>query len=636
VSRYKREEMTMRHSHKLLLGLLGGVSGWTPRQLGASLQGWWDASDSSTLFQDDAGTTLAVADGDAVGYWADKSGNNRHLAQSTTSAKPTLQTSERNGRNTVRFDGGDWLTKSYGVTLTQPFAVFVVVIQPSGNGNIYDGTAVTDRVVLNSTNPDVWAGSAVPGVATMKPAWNVYTAIYNTTSSSLRTNGLQTASGNAGTRNMAGFTVGASFAGSTGLTGDIAEIIVIDPLPDTTTIELVENYLINKWSLYRMSGGWSWFSSPNAVRVGDTTFISSVYNGTVSVSSYNHSTGVLSNAFPLRAIGNDDHDNAALLVRASDNKLMAFYCHHLGTEYYQQVSTNALDVSAWGTASALDASLGMDSYTYANPIQLTGETNDPIWLFFRGDPPGAAQWGQYYSKSEDGGATWAAAVRWLANGAERPYIRFAQNGDARIDFSCTDGHPLNVATNSLYHGYYTAGNLYKSDGTLVGAIDAGPYAPSAFTKIYDGTTNRAWVQDIAIDNNGDVVVVYDVFPSTTDHRYRFARWAGSSWSDAEVATAGTYLYAAEPYYSGGAAIDPLDVDILYLSRDTGGANHQMWKYITADDGATWTGAQLTSGSSRAIRPFVVRGHGGDKKLAYMLGTYTTFTNYDTSIILSDG
>lgn len=61
---------------------------WTPASI-PNLFGWWDASDLTTLFQDSAGTTPVTANADPVGRMSDKSGNNRHMIQPTSGARPT-------------------------------------------------------------------------------------------------------------------------------------------------------------------------------------------------------------------------------------------------------------------------------------------------------------------------------------------------------------------------------------------------------------------------------------------------------------------------------------------------------------------------------------------------------------------
>ena len=383
-----------------------------------------------------------------------------------------------------------------------------------------------------------------------------------------------------------------------------------------------------------MWGAWTWYSEPRAVRVENKTVVGCIDNiGSVKVWTYHHATQRGGDPVTLHPILEaDDHDNPALLVRASDSRLMAFYTKHaVGQEYYMRVSTNPNDASAWQAEVNLDAALGQEHYTYANPIQLTDEDNDPIYLFFR-----VGFGGSLYSKSIDGGATWSAAVQWLTNGANRPYVKLIQNGDARIDFAFTDGHPVNVATNSIYHGYYQGGNWYKSDGTLVGGVGDLPFGPADFTKVYDGATVRGWIHDIVIDATGKPVLVYAAFPETTDHRYRYARWTGTEWADAEICAAGGYLYVAELYYSGGVVIDPTNVNVVIASRSVDAGLHQLYKHTTADGGATWdAGELLTTGIYKAIRPVFVRGATENPRLMYLTGLYTSFTDYNLMAVLRD-
>jgi len=328
----------------------------------------------------------------------------------------------------------------------------------------------------------------------------------------------------------------------------------------------------------------------------------------------------------------DDHANPSFLIRASDNRVLAFYTGHNVTGTYMRVSTNPLDVSSWGSEVNLDSQLGIDYYSYTNPIQLTGEANDPIYLFMRAAPEDSTDWAGYVSTSEDDGATWGTAINWLlGTGANRPYWRFIENGDSRIDIVLTDGHPNNVSTNSIYHGYLTGGSLYQSDGTLIGALASGPYAPTDFTLVYDGTTTRAWCWDIAIEADGQPRILFATFPTAaTDHRYRWAIWNGSAWADYEVCTAGGRLYAAESYYSGGVCFDYSDPNTVYASRQVMG-DWQIYKEVTANDGVSWTETQITTDDAHCIRPVIIR---GGTKLAYLRGYYRAYTDFDTQIILA--
>lgn len=62
-------------------------SDWTPARITTSI--WLDPSDMATAYQDSAGTT-AGAVSSPVGKRLDKSGNNLHVVQATSAARPTL------------------------------------------------------------------------------------------------------------------------------------------------------------------------------------------------------------------------------------------------------------------------------------------------------------------------------------------------------------------------------------------------------------------------------------------------------------------------------------------------------------------------------------------------------------------
>ena len=53
---------------------------------------WYDLSDTSTLFQDAAGTVPVTTNGNPVGKMLDKSGNNKHATQSVSASRPLYNT----------------------------------------------------------------------------------------------------------------------------------------------------------------------------------------------------------------------------------------------------------------------------------------------------------------------------------------------------------------------------------------------------------------------------------------------------------------------------------------------------------------------------------------------------------------
>lgn len=374
-----------------------------------------------------------------------------------------------------------------------------------------------------------------------------------------------------------------------------------------------------------VDGAWSWFTEPRAVSVGGSPAIGAVTSaGRIGVYGGASFTDLRGALFEV-----DDHASPSLLVRSSDSKILAFAAAHNGSAIYTYLSTNANDPSAFGAETSIDASLGRDIYSYPNPVQLTDETNDPIYLFFRADDSGTRHY--YYSTSTDQGSTWAAATKLLSNNGDSvshpPYVKLVQNGNDRIDFFCTDGHPQHSASNSIYHFYYEGGNFKKTDGTNLTL----PITPAThLTKVYDGTTVRAWVWGAEIDGSGNPVCVFATFPSTNDHRYRRGKWNGSSWDVTEICAAGGYLYGAEPYYSGGICLDPSDTDTVFASVQIDGT-HRLIRLEF--DGSAWSPDFMVDG--HAIRPTIVRGQTVEPRLAYLTGTYTSYTDYNTDVVLTD-
>jgi hypothetical protein len=242
--------MPISTAKKLVLGLLGGSASFSPLSI-PGLALWLDASDASTLFQDDAGTTPAAADTDPVGYWGDKSGNARHAIQATAGSKPTLQTGELNGKNVIRWDTGDLLVSTFGGTLAQPNTVWIIA---KGAGTYYcDGIDGANRhaIFYDSALLSMFAGAQIDAAGITPTDWSVLTARFNTAASNFRHNGVSKVTGDPGANALTGLTVGnRNGGGANALNGDIAEIIVAAGAASAATVSAVESYLNTKWAAY--------------------------------------------------------------------------------------------------------------------------------------------------------------------------------------------------------------------------------------------------------------------------------------------------------------------------------------------------------------------------------------------------
>lgn len=398
------------------------------------------------------------------------------------------------------------------------------------------------------------------------------------------------------------------------------------------------------------SGAWCWFQDERALMTGEQLVVTSISStGTVDITAYNTKTGDVV-VTPIK-VGftqpngvTDDHNVAALLQR-NDGRFMAFFArHHADNLMHVRTTNNPGDATDWGAERTY--TFGTSSRaTYANPFQLSDE-GSRIYLFWRG-----LNFWPTYSLSDDGGASWSNAANIIADSAgstsTRPYAKYCSNGRDTIHIAYTDAHPRNLSTNSVYHIYIRNGNVYKSNGTLLRALGSGAVKTTEGTKVYDGSSpsGRGWNWDITLDGNENPVMVHATVPSISDHRYRYGRWnpVSGRWFEQEIAFAGTGLYTAESEYSGGICVDPDDVTVVYISTNvdpstgntTGTGKREIYKGKTHDGGLTWDWTPITRDSAEDnIRPIVPKNHPPGTFVLWMRGRYSTYTNYDTRIMLA--
>jgi hypothetical protein len=179
--------------------------------------------------------------------------------------------------------------------------------------------------------------------------------------------------------------------------------------------------------------------------------------------------------------------------------------------------------------------------------------------------------------------------------------------------------------------------------------------PDSFTRVFQGGPDAvAWTMDLELAPDGSPVTVFSVQRGGaafrgkrgadgdgTDHRYHYARFDGSRWVQHEMAFAGSRLYANEDDYTGLAAIDPQDPNVVVISTNAdpvsgaplistadGRRHWELYRGRTADGGATWTWTALTKNSTRdQLRPIIPSHPGGPRILLWLAGDLKTFTDY---------
>ncbi|MAT72547.1 MAG: hypothetical protein CMJ58_23860 [Planctomycetaceae bacterium] len=406
------------------------------------------------------------------------------------------------------------------------------------------------------------------------------------------------------------------------------------------------------------NGAWSWFEDERAIvddsDPANTLLLVSCVTaaadrndpaaGDVVLLWRNLDTGE-AGAVELRdRLQQDDHNSAALWMRPDGRYVAAYAAHHAEPKCYCRISSRPHDPTQWGPEQTIDVAARA---TYSN-------------LHFLGDDAGGA--GRLYNFtrtdnfdpnvhwSDDGGDTWQVGGKLLTSGdsGDRPYVKYASDG-RRIHFIATEQHPRDF-DNSVFHGYVEGGRLHDSFGRVVDEdVTDGAAAPpaaltpvlAAGTRVQEHDARRLWTVDLVLDAAGAPVAVLTgrADGSVDDHRFYYARFDGQAWRVHELAHAGGYLYGRERDYTGLAAIDPNDVNTVYVSTKldprSGNAtpHYELYRGVTSDGGASWSWTAITSDSPvDNLRPIVPAWSGDETALLWLRGRYRSYTDWDTQVV----
>ena len=136
-------------------------------------------------------------------------------------------------------------------------------------------------------------------------------------------------------------------------------------------------------------------------------------------------------------------------------------------------------------------------------------------------------------------------ARWLALRETNPgpWGLLGMSLGGMVTMAWCRAHPRDF-DNSAYHMFYRDGVLHRSDGAPIRSLAEGLREPAEGALVFKGDAdNVAWVSDIHIDLAGRPFVAYTVQKDSAglpprsggeDLRYRFARWTGDKWQDAEI------------------------------------------------------------------------------------------------------
>lgn len=347
----------------------------------------------------------------------------------------------------------------------------------------------------------------------------------------------------------------------------------------------------------------------------------------------------------------DDHNAPALWIRP-DGRYLAMYAGH-NNDFLSRyrITAAAGRFADWDPEATFnwDEQIpgGSDmEVTYSNLLYLAEE--DRLYNFARTDNRSPN-----FMVSDDHGTSWSYGGKLTYTeegvGYVNGYFKYASNGTDRIHFIATEHHPRDF-NNSIYHGYIEDGQSYASDGTLIDEdiFDQDAPEPDAFTPVFEANTvvegdtmTHAWTIDLHLDAAGRPHAAFQTRAneSTQDHRFFYARYDGTSWSTHPLGKAGPGLHENEQDYLGLMALDPNNLNRVYLSTpidprtDDSLGTHEIFRGITSDQGATWTWTPITENSTmKNLRPVVPKWDTTHTSVFWYRGEYAWQHDYDAAIV----
>lgn len=407
-------------------------------------------------------------------------------------------------------------------------------------------------------------------------------------------------------------------------------------------------------------GAWCWFQSPRAaidasgsLWLGTSQGSGAPTPGSVDVTQVHLGERRVVARHRLGVDRVDDHTSPSVL--ATDAGVQVGWAAHRRVDWLE-LGTLGEPLQRITRPGALTPPGRGTSYVSAHVV------GDERWVLYRGE---AFSWNLLTSID---GRTWVPRGLVVAPpaGGHRPYLLAASDGD-RLHVLVSDGNPSEFRGTGVRVATIDADlAITTGAGRPVGAVGSDAPGVSALELLASGAagTDEAldidiWPCDLrAIDGRPvGVVSVRDPWPDEVPavdrtgrwrHAYRWAQQGpDGTWAVEHLAWAGSELYRNQPDYTGLATIDPHDAARVVISTDvhpTTGA-----PLVSAVDGLVhhelfegrrhverWTWRAITANSHEDnLRPLIVRG-GGLRATAWMRGTYRSWTDFDTHLVVRVG
>lgn len=440
-------------------------------------------------------------------------------------------------------------------------------------------------------------------------------------------------------------------------------------LPDT----FPQGWTAAEVTQFNSNGGWTWYNDERVVVdaeggkivVGSAASSSSsqTANRNIEVVIHDLATGQNVKKSFGQLSYSDDHNNPGIVVKEPGKYFIA-YAHHnvdCNTYWSNYDGTNWQATQTYTWSGCNPDPNKKNTVTYNNIWRLSAE-DGRIYNFIR-----SVETSPSFLMSEDEGATWKLSGRLTASpqvGYNAGYYKYWGNGVDRIDFFATESHPRDSNT-SVYHGYIQGGKSYDSLGKEIDANIFDTSAPeiTKFTRVFQAggmlggvPLKRLWNFDVARYEDGTIGVLWqgrenecaDKNNCNPKHHVAYSRFDGTEWRSTRLVKGGRTLYRLsgpnvewwEEDYLGGAALDPDDPHVVYVSTNIDPRDdtteypvNEIWKGVTCDEGATFTWTPLTMKSQNEnLRPAVPKWDTKNTALLWFRGNYQTAQMYGAEVV----
>jgi hypothetical protein len=209
----------------------------------------WTPTGTALWLKNDA-STGSVGNGNPVPTWYDQSGNSRNATAAGT-ARPTYETNFQNGLPGLPFNGSSNHIGTGSFTLNQPVTVFIVGNMTTVNGYmVIDTTGSFLFYAPDSTHFGCFAGATLQQAVTSMSNVAVMGCVFNGGSpNSVNSYNGTEVTGNTGTSNGSGISLGGKPTGQSLCAGALLEVVVYASLADANLRACTEGYMAWKWGL---------------------------------------------------------------------------------------------------------------------------------------------------------------------------------------------------------------------------------------------------------------------------------------------------------------------------------------------------------------------------------------------------